>query len=110
MPFRWSFPSLCVAFAITALGAAVPARAENYRPDPALLEAARKEGQVLWYTTLIVDQIVRPLIKAFQAQVPGIDVKFVRLDSGVQVTRLTTEAHVGRVQADVWAVIDGVAP
>ena len=84
--------------------------AELYRPDPTLVEAAKKEGQVLWYTTLIVDQIVRPLIKAFQAQVPGIDVKFVRLDSGVQVTRLTTEARVGRVQADVWAVIDGVAP
>jgi hypothetical protein len=46
--------------------------AESYRPDPALVDAARKEGQVLWYTTLIVDQITRPLIRAFQAQVPGI--------------------------------------
>ena len=74
--------------------------AELYRPDPTLVEAAKKEGQVLWYATLIVDQIVRPLIKAFQAQVPGIDVKFVRLDSRVQVTRLTTEARVG-ADADI---------
>ena len=58
-----------------------PAAAEAYRPDPALVAAAKKEGQVLIYTTLIVDQIVRPLIQAFQAQVPGIDVKFVRADS-----------------------------
>ena len=64
----------------------LPARAaEPYRPDAALVEAARKEGQVLWYTTLIVDQIVRPLIRAFQAQVPGVEIKFVRIDSGQQV-------------------------
>ena len=43
------------------------AAAEPYRPDPALVAAAKKEGQVLIYTTLIVDQIVRPLIR----DVPG---------------------------------------
>src|SRR5215475_12364805 len=81
--------------------------AEPYRPDPQLLDAARKEGQVLWYTTLIVDQIVRPLIRAFHAQVPGVEVRFVRIDSGQQVVRLMNEAKVGRVQADVWSLIDG---
>jgi ABC-type Fe3+ transport system substrate-binding protein len=84
--------------------------AESYRPDPVLLEAARKEGQALWYTTLIVDQIVRPLIKAFGAAVPGVEIKFVRIDSGQQIVRLMNEARAGRTQADVWAVIDGVAP
>src|SRR5215831_8012051 len=84
--------------------------AEPYRPDPALVEAARKEGQALWYTTLIVDQIVRPLIRAFRAQVPGVEIKFVRIDSGQQVVRLMNEAKVARVQADVWSVIEGVAP
>src|SRR5947208_8643396 len=80
----------------------LPARAaEPYRPDAALVQAARKDGQALWYTTLIVDQIVRPLICAFQAQVPGVEVKFVRIDSGQQVVRLMNEAKVGRVQADV---------
>jgi ABC-type Fe3+ transport system substrate-binding protein len=99
---------LVVAFVAAAL---LPARAtEPYRPDPALVEAARKEGQVLWYTTLIVDQIVRPLIRSFQAEVSGIEVKFIRIDSGQQVVRLMNEAKVGRVQADVWSVIDGVAP
>jgi ABC-type Fe3+ transport system substrate-binding protein len=81
--------------------------AQAYQPDPKLVEAAKKEGQVLWYTTLIVDQIVRPLIKQFQQQVPGIDVKFIRIDSGQQVTRLINEASVNRTQADVWNVIDG---
>ena len=37
--------------------------------DPALLDAARKEGQVVWYTGLIVNQIARPMAEAFEAQV-----------------------------------------
>src|SRR5882672_8646371 len=106
---RWRSVSVLAGCVVVATLA--PARAaEPYRPDPKLVEAARKEGQLLWYTTLIVDQIVRPLIKVFQAEVPGVDVKFIRVDSGLQVTRLINEARVGRVQADVWAVIDGVAP
>jgi iron(III) transport system substrate-binding protein len=86
------------------------AEAEPYRPDPTLVSAAKKEGQVLVYTTLIVEQIVRPLIQAFRAQVPGIDVKFVRADSTALVVRLTNEARAARVQADLWHLVDGVGP
>jgi iron(III) transport system substrate-binding protein len=99
-----------VVVVLMLLGLPPAYAAEAYRPDPALVEAARMEGQALWYTTLIVDQIVRPLIRAFQAQVPGVEIKFIRIDSGQQVVRLMNEAKVGRVQADVWSVIDGVAP
>ena len=31
------------------------------QPDPVLVAAALKEGEVVWYSTLIVNQIVRPL-------------------------------------------------
>src|SRR5262245_38326313 len=103
--------SLRILLGIILWLAPLPAHAaEPYRPDPALLDAARKEGQALWYTTLIVDQIVRPLIRAFHAQVPGVEVKFVRIDSGQQVVRLMNETKAGRVQADLWSVIDGAAP
>jgi ABC-type Fe3+ transport system substrate-binding protein len=102
---------LAIAVALFLIFASITGvrSAEPYRPDPGLIEPARREGQVLWYTTLIVDQIVRPLIRAFQTQVPGIDVKFIRIDSGQQVTRLINEARVGRVQADLWSIIDGIA-
>ena len=103
-----SHRAILFALTMAATMALGPACAgEAYQPDPTLVEAAKKEGQVLWYTTLIVDQIVRPLIKSFQQQFPGIDVKFIRIDSGQQVTRLINEASVGRTQADVWNVIDG---
>src|SRR5262245_46525858 len=103
-PQRW------LALLVAALAAPTIACAEAYRPDLALVAAARKEGQVLVYTTLIVDQIVRPLIKAFQSQVPGIDVKFVRADSTALVVRLTNEARANRTQADLWHLVDGVGP
>jgi len=105
-PMRWLSPGLILA----ALAAPSAADAEAYRPDPALVAAAKKEGQVLVYTTLIVDQIVRPLIRAFQAQVPGIDVKFVRADSVALVVRMTNEAKANRTQADIWQLVDGVGP
>jgi ABC-type Fe3+ transport system substrate-binding protein len=84
--------------------------AEPYRPDPGLLAAAQKEGQVLLYTTHIVDQIVRPMIRGFGAVAPGIDVKYVRADGMPLVVRLINEARAGRVQADVWSMVEGVGP
>jgi ABC-type Fe3+ transport system substrate-binding protein len=110
MPVRG--PRLIAMLALILVGAGLaPARAsEPYVPDAKLLEAAKKEGEVVLYTALIVDQIVRPMIKAFRAQVPGIDVKFVRADASQQMVRLINEARAGRVQADIWHVSDGLAP
>jgi iron(III) transport system substrate-binding protein len=102
-------PALMLGMQLAGILAA-PAKAEPYRPDPALVAAAKKEGQVLIYTTLIVDQIVRPLIKAFQSAVPGVDVKFVRADSTALVVRLTNEDRANRAQADIWHLVDGVGP
>jgi iron(III) transport system substrate-binding protein len=97
--------------AVAFVGALAPARAaEAYQADPKLVEAAKKEGEVVVYTTLIVDQIVRPMIRAFRAQVAGIDVKFVRGDSPQLLVKLSNEGRAGRVQADIWHLSDGIAP
>jgi iron(III) transport system substrate-binding protein len=111
MPVRG--PRLLAVLALCLVGASAVApalAAEPYAADPKLLEAAKKEGEVVLYTALIVDQIVRPMIKAFRAQVPGIDVKYVRADASQQMVRLINEARAGRVQADVWHLSDGLAP
>ena len=34
--------------------------------DPALIAAAKKEGQLTWYTTQIVNQFARPAAIAFE--------------------------------------------
>jgi iron(III) transport system substrate-binding protein len=82
--------------------------AETYHADPALVAAAKKEGEMVWYTTLIVDQIVRPLTKAFHTHIPGIEIKHVRADSIPLVVKLINEARAGRIQADIWHLTDGV--
>jgi hypothetical protein len=50
------------------IGVASPGRAA----DAALYQAAKKEGEVVWYTALIVAQAVRPLIERRSARnIPG---------------------------------------
>jgi ABC-type Fe3+ transport system substrate-binding protein len=69
--------------------------------DAALIEAARKEGRVTWYTVQIADQIVRPIISGFKRKY-GIDVDFVRANSATLALRLSNEAKAGQVKASVF--------
>src|SRR5262250_280096 len=89
-----------------ALAVSTPGRAA----DPALYEAARKEGEVVWYTTLIVNQAVRPLIEAFNKKYPGISVKYTRADSGPTAIKIMNEAQAGRMQSDLFDGIDTTPP
>jgi ABC-type Fe3+ transport system substrate-binding protein len=70
--------------------------------DTALIDAAKKEGQVVWYTTLIVNQAVRPLVQAFTQKYPGVEVRYSRADSGPTALKILNEARAGRLQADVF--------
>ena len=60
-----------------------------------LVEGARREGELLWYTTLVVDQVVRPLIRGFEQKYPGIKVSFVSGPAQEQTLRATNEARAG---------------
>ncbi len=74
--------------------------------DSALYEAAKKEGSVVWYTSLIVNQAVRPLVEAFEKKYPGVTVKYARADSGPNAIKVIDEARAGKVVGDVF---DGIA-
>jgi iron(III) transport system substrate-binding protein len=71
--------------------------------DQALIDAAKKEGSVTWYTTQIVNQVARPAADAFQKRY-GIQVNFVRGDSAEVALRVLNEQQAGHPLADV---IDG---
>src|SRR5437588_8461712 len=98
MSFR-ATPLLRTAFAILlALTCAnAPARAA----DTALVAAARKEGKVVWYTTLIVNQAIRPLKEAFEKAYPGIELQYARADEAPTAAKILAEAQAFRVQADI---------
>ena len=74
--------------------------------DDTLYQAAKKEGAVVWYTSLIVNQAVRPLIEAFSKKYPGIDVRYARGDSGPNAIKVINEARANKVEGDVF---DGIA-
>lgn len=81
---------------------AVSFAAQAAEPDPALIEAARKEGSVNWYSTLIVNQIVRPMTEAFEKKYPGIKVQYSRATSSDVALKIRNEARAKRVQADIF--------
>lgn len=72
-------------------------------PDRAqrLLEGARKEGQITVYSSMIVDQALRPLIDGFVQKYPFIKPQYVREDPPQQIQKLTAEARANRRVADV---------
>ena len=94
----------------TCLGLlAAPALAQ----DQALIDAARKEGKVIWYTGLIVNQIVRPLCDAFQAKY-GVQAGFARHDENELALTFNNEVRAKRIQVDVMGsaagIIDQISP
>lgn len=70
--------------------------------DQKLIDAAKKEGEVVWYSTLIVNQLVRPVAEAFEAKYPGVKVKYSRTPAGPMALKLQNEIRANSVQADVF--------
>jgi ABC-type Fe3+ transport system substrate-binding protein len=72
-----------------------------FAADAALIEAAKKEGRVVWYTAQILNQLARPIADAFEKKY-GIKVDPVRADVTDTVLRISAEAKAGRMQVDVF--------
>jgi ABC-type Fe3+ transport system substrate-binding protein len=71
--------------------------------DQAMIDAAKKEGEINWYTSQIVNQYVRPAISAFEKKY-GIKVNYFRGNATDIALKVSTEAKAGKVLADV---VDG---
>ncbi|MDX1484479.1 MAG: extracellular solute-binding protein [Alphaproteobacteria bacterium] len=76
----------------------------NYKgPDrqKMLIEGARKEGKMVIYSSLIVNQMLRPLTEGFKKKYPFLEVKYWRGSSGKTFRKVTAEMRAGQLQADV---------
>jgi iron(III) transport system substrate-binding protein len=67
----------------------------------ALIDAAKREGRVTWYTTLLVDDASGPLAAAFEKKY-GIDVDFIRRNGELQLKTILEEARSGTMKVDVF--------
>jgi iron(III) transport system substrate-binding protein len=66
-----------------------------------LVEGAKKEGKVNFYTGLIVDQVVRPVKDAFEKEYPFIQIEFFRGNSERVAQKVLAEYQAKRYEVDV---------
>jgi ABC-type Fe3+ transport system substrate-binding protein len=77
--------------------------------DEALIAAAKKEGEVVWYTTQIISQLVRPVSAAFEKKY-GIKVRASRANSTEVSVKIINESRAGKPQSDVFDGTSTVVP
>jgi ABC-type Fe3+ transport system substrate-binding protein len=66
-----------------------------------LIEGAKKEGQLTYYSGMIVNQALRPLTAAFQKKCPFIKINYWRGDSDDIENKLSAEMRAGNPVGDV---------
>ena len=100
-----------IAIAIAALLGCGPAHVTAaYAIDAAVIDAAKKEGEVVWYSTQIINQLVRPIAAAFEKKYPGIKVRYTRANATEVAVKILTEDRAGRPQSDVFDGTSTVVP
>ncbi len=66
-----------------------------------LLDGAKKEGEVVLYSGIIVNQALRPIAEAFMQAYPFLKLTYLRADSEELVAKLTAEVRANNVVADL---------
>ena len=74
-----------------------------------LEQGARQEKEVMFYTSLIVDQVVRPLAEGFEKKYPFIKATYLRNNSTQILQRILAEGKARANQADVVAASVGAS-
>ena len=67
-----------------------------------LLDGAKKEGALNFYSSMIVDQAIRPIVAGFQQKYPFMKVQYVRDDPPQMLQKLMAESRAGHMVADVF--------
>ena len=88
-----------MALAATALSLGLTPALAQFGP-PELIEAAKKEGRLVFYTANFAET-EQEVIKAFNKRFPEIKVEMVRAPGGQLITRVKTEAAADKLSADV---------
>jgi ABC-type Fe3+ transport system substrate-binding protein len=97
-PSPWSI--LSTQFVLAA-GVEEVALLKSTNREKVLVEGAKKEGKVSFYTGLIVDQVVRPVKDAFEKEYPFLQVEFFRGNSERIAQKVLAEYQAKRYEVDV---------
>lgn len=96
--------ALIFAAAMTLFFATRSAHSQS-NPDPKLVEGAKKEGEMIFYTTMTLDQS-KEVEDRFQKKYPFIKPTLFRTGGGPLLNKILTEARGGRY---AWDVVVGRA-
>ncbi len=100
-----------IAIAIVALLGCGPVPITRaYAIDAAVIAAAKREGEVVWTSTQIINQLVRPVAAAFEKKYPGIKVRYTRANANEVAVKILNESRAGRPQSDVFDGTSSVVP
>jgi iron(III) transport system substrate-binding protein len=94
---RGALKAMAGAATLALLGGS-PALAQFGPPE--LIEAAKKEGKLVYYTADFIET-EQEVIKQFNKRFPFVRVEMVRAPGGQLITRIRTEAAAGKLLADV---------
>ena len=98
--------SLSIALAMLAATFAPASAQLSADAEKAMHEAAKKEGQLTWYTAHYSAETAEKMGKAFMARYPGVKVNVVRTTAQVAYQRLSQELRAGSLQVDVFGSTD----
>jgi iron(III) transport system substrate-binding protein len=95
--------TLALAVALTTFGTIGTAFAQAPAPTPTtpeLIEAAKKEGKVIWYTSAELS-VIAAITKSFEAKYPGITVQVERSGAERNFQRISQEYSAGIHNVDL---------
>jgi iron(III) transport system substrate-binding protein len=93
--------------ALAALSLPMPVRAQSFVPDPADLDAAKREGKVVWYTSTPIEA-AQKIANLFE-QKTGIHVELFRSGGSAILRRFGQEMAARRFAVDVLTTSDPAA-
>jgi iron(III) transport system substrate-binding protein len=93
-------------FAVWIAALAVPNAFAQTSREAELYAAAKKEGQLTWYTGHYDQQVTTRIANAFTEKYPGVRVNAIKTTSQVAFQRLLQDLQAGSVQADVFSSTD----
>src|SRR6201988_2501560 len=88
-----------LVLAVLSLASLAAPAAAQFGP-PELIEAARKEGKLVFYSANVAESEM-PVINAFNKGFPFIKIEFLRAPGAQLIQRIKTEAAAGKLLADV---------
>jgi ABC-type Fe3+ transport system substrate-binding protein len=101
--FLAAFAATAIAAGSAVVAAPAPNIATYTGADRAqrILDGARREGKVVFYSGMIENQALRPIADAFKKKYPFVAVEYWRGDSRALVQKALTERRAARVMGDI---------